>query len=154
MAVIVAKGIVSVSAMFMMTIIFETTSGQWKPLHTAHLASTSAFRFGSYSAGKGLVYFVGGGLKDRVARRWAEWRRTTVLEPSQRPVTKPKPWKLQVYDYDILSEWLVGAVANGPTAAGAEAIAEAERPHPLEGKAWPIIVTFRGSEESHQVKDV
>ena len=39
---------------------------------TAHLASTSAFRFGSYAAGRGLVFFVNGDLKERITRRWSE----------------------------------------------------------------------------------
>ena len=65
---------------------------------TAHLASTSAFRFGGYAASKGLVYFVSGDLTERLSRRWTEWKRTASLEPSQRPTAKPKPWKLQIYD--------------------------------------------------------
>eukprot|EP00439_Symbiodinium_sp_Y106_P029105 s7126_g3.t1 len=52
---------------------------------TAHLASTSAFRFGGYAASKGRVYFVSGDLKERLSRRWTEWKRTASLEPSQRP---------------------------------------------------------------------
>ena len=132
---------------------------------TAHLASTSAFRFGGYTAQKGLVYFVSGDLKERLSRRWTDWKRTASLEPSQRPTAKPRPWKLQIYD--ALVEWVVGAVANGPTGAdrgtiaglletitgGGVSVEAANHGDPLDGKPWPVIITYRGSEDSQEVKD-
>ena len=129
---------------------------------TAHLASTFAFRFGGYTAQKGLVYFVSGDLKERLSRRWTDWKRTASLEPSQRPTAKPRPWKLQIYD--ALVEWVVGAVANGPTGAdggtiaglletitgGGVSVEAANHGDPLDGKPWPVIITYRGSEDSQK----
>eukprot|EP00439_Symbiodinium_sp_Y106_P000019 s1049_g1.t1 len=73
--------------------------------------------------------------------------------------------KLQVYD--MFAVWPVSAVANGPTGAGDEALTgvleavaggaasveTANHGDPLEGKPWPVILTFPGSEESQKVKD-
>ena len=67
----------------------------------------------------------------------------------------------------MFAERLVSAVATGPTGAGGEAIAgvletvtggatsveTANQGDPLEGKPWPVIITFRGSKESQKVKD-
>ncbi|CAE7241437.1 unnamed protein product, partial [Symbiodinium sp. CCMP2456] len=130
----------------------------------AHLASTSAFRLGGYTASKGLVYFLSGDLKERLSRRWTDWRRTAALDPTQRPTAKPRPWKLQVYD--SLVEWVVNTAAGGPTRAADDGIAglletiagagasveSANHGESLSDKPWPVVVTFRGSEDSRKVK--
>ena len=60
----------------------------------------------------------------------------------------------------------MGTVANGPTGAGGDVTGILEKitggavsveatnhGEPLDNKPWPIIITFRGSEDSQQVKD-
>ena len=62
---------------------------------------------------------------------------------------------------------MVGAIATGPTGAddatiaglletitgGGASVEAANHGHPLDGKPWSVIITYRGSEDSQRVKD-
>ena len=129
---------------------------------TAALASSSAFRVGNESSRRSLVYFVQGDLKTRLERKWATWQRNAALPVQRRPKEKPTPWKLQVYTEFL--DYVKSAMATGPSAPSGEAALEpllqsaaaveaANHGPPQDGRAWPIVLVFRNSENGQATRE-
>ena len=132
---------------------------------TAHLASTSAFRFGGYAASKGLVYFVSGDLRSAFpadgqnGSAQLHWSHPRDL-PRSRSLGNSKFMML------LLNGWLALLLMGllGQTTlrlqgcwkrslGGGVSVEAANHGDPLDGKPWPVIITYRGSEDSQRVKD-
>ena len=137
----------------------DRLSGRVDRLHdlvdtTGRLALQTAHRVGSAAAQRGLVFFCKGSIKQDLVTAWTSWKTTSRLPPGERPSVRPTPWKVQVSER-FLAYIMAGARdvadlgqhAEGlvPLSTMVEAISHGE---PNDSDPWPIIVTFRNSEQA------
>lgn len=137
----------------------DRLSGRVDRLHdlvdsTGRLALQTAHRVGSAAAQRGLVFFCKGSVKQDLVTAWTSWKTTSRLPPGERPSVRPTPWKVQVSER-FLAYIMAGARdvadlgqhAEGlvPLSTMVEAISHGE---PNDSDPWPIIVTFRNSEQA------